>query len=769
MKRYIAVLTVVFAGFVSQHFAESSGSGKSVARRASERTSMVATQLPHENIYDTDLSITHLDISFKTDFEGNNVETVAKASIENFSGNTVDRAEFWLCPGMNDRDFGADVKHIYRLGGNEKQDLTYTMRTTEDIYSKGNEWEIYEVFFERPILPGEKLELEFEYTMTGKPDHSSTPIAQSKDGLKELYLRGDDWVWCPSLYVKTKKRVFPRLYKPSWKLSMEYPAGYVAVADGELLRREETEGVVKDEWKSLMNGIPRVFISKYKVERWSGQGVTLEVYAPDEELLKKAADKFDDYARIFNLYVELYGHPGSSIYRVVGSAAQEGGGMATAMGQVVSRHSLEDTSLIAHEMAHTWWGKLIGSYGEGSKFLSEAMAEFSKRWALRTLGEEDLLSASWIRLEKRRYFCRHFAVSDTWNWPPLIQQEGYNPNAVTAQNYHRGPLVLNQIRLTLGDEVFFKCLKAFATKYKNKAVNIYDFIDTINRVSGRDMTSELKGLLWSTGYPSYRLAGFESTKVDGGYRTKVRIQNEGEYGLTCPLLLKMRRSEQREDFKVEGGKEKEFVFTTEDEVTDIVIDPDLTTFQYHPDQKARLWQALKPAGLLNWVWYGKSYMYYSIGEYEKAIDTITEYFSSFMEQRRAKSIEEIAEMFKLNAAYLFMRGVYYLALDDREHAEEDIKMAFPYMLDAMEQGESIGPPGAYYTVGAIKEKDLDQYLALLKLIAGREFSFEKGLDDGAKKRKLERWKRWWEKEGKHQKLDLRALKERFEADRRALQ
>ena len=115
------------------------------------------------------------------------------------------------------------------------------------------------------------------------------------------------------------------------------------------------------------------------------------------------------------------------------------------------------------------------------------------------------------------------------------------------------------------------------------------------------------------------------------------------------------------------------------------------------------------------------------------------------------------------AAYLFMRSVYYLAMDDRQHAEEDIRTVFPWMLDAMLQRESVHPPGDFYTAGAISENNLDQYLALLAQIAGREFSFEEGLDEDARKRKVEEWKQWWEKEGKYQKLDLDLLKERFEA------
>jgi hypothetical protein len=113
---------------------------------------------------------------------------------------------------------------------------------------------------------------------------------------------------------------------------------------------------------------------------------------------------------------------------------------------------------------------------------------------------------------------------------------------------------------------------------------------------------------------------------------------------------------------------------------------------------------------------------------------------------------------------VFVSGVCYPALDDPEHAEEDIKTAFPYILEILTR------PGLYLycSGGTIGEEDLDESLALLELIAEREFSFETGLDEEAKKRKVEEWKQWWEKEGKHQKLDLSAVKERFEAYRSAL-
>ncbi|UCE50403.1 MAG: hypothetical protein JSW47_09600, partial [Phycisphaerales bacterium] len=291
-------------------------------------------------------------------------------------------------------------------------------------------------------------------------------------------------------------------------------------------------------------------------------------------------------------------------------------------------------------------------------------------------------------------------------------------------------------------------------------VHIDDFVQTINAVSQRDMTSELKGLLWSAGYASYRLAGFVCEKADGGYRTKVRIHNEGQYGLTCPLLLKTIGGEKRTVFKVEGKQEKEFVFSTEYEVVDVLIDPDLTVLQYHPEQKVRLWTAIRITGTNEC--YGKSYVYYALGEHRKAVEMISQRLHDRMMLKKENSIDGLLKKDGYYAPYVFMRAVFYLGLDDVLHAEQDVKSAFPYMLAALQSGKSVSVPRTYYEVGAIKQKNLGEYLSLLKLIAAREFSLETGLDDAAKKTKVEEWKQWWEKEGKHRKLDLSALRDRFQ-------
>jgi hypothetical protein len=725
------------------------------------------------NTYATDVSITHLDISLKADFQSNRVSTVVKATLENTSAKAVDKVAFLLCTTVNDRHFHADVKRIQDFDEHGEKDLPYIIREIPHPEIKQSQAPLYEVPLARPVPPGGKFWLRFEYTMAGKPDHSSAPIEQAKNGVKEIYLRGGgDYRWCPSVYRERQGEESPGRRSPSWTLTLESPEDYVAVTDGARLRRSTNNGWVKDEWKSLVPGRPYLFVGPFKMASRTIDGMTFEMYSPDEPRLRKAAVNLEKYARMFNLYSELYGNLGVRTYRIVCSAVA-GVGVGTIAGQTIDVSMMNDTRLMAHEMAHAWWGHWVSPYGPGWKFLSEAMAEFSAQWALQILWEDDDASSSLTREcilgWKQRHFSLYFPVTEPLGRlpAPLIFQAGYDSGNVTGRNYHWGPLVVNQIRLILGDEVFFRCLKAFLAKYGGKHAGIDEFVQTINTVSQKDLTSELKGLLWSTGFASYRLAGFVSEKADRGYRTQVRIANEGDYGLTCPLLLRTIGGEQRRAFKVEAKQEKEFVFRTEHRVIEVIVDPEVTTLQYHPEQKLRLWRAQTLAG--NNECSSQAYMHYALGDPGKAVDRISEYLESRMRHEQADSLGALLTKASYLAPYVFMRGVFYLGLEDPRHAEEDVKSAFPYMLRAMVQKDSVRVPSAYYEVGAIARKDLDEYLALLGLIAGREFSLESALDDPAKKRRIEQWQQWWDTEGQHKKLHLDRLKENCEAQRRAFQ
>ena len=764
------------------------GLGAEPVPQASERTPVDVPKVSQENAGVPRLSILQMDILLKADFQSNGVSTVVKALVENISTQSVEKAEFWLCSGNGNAESPrALLQHVYLLENGGRKDLQVNIRDSDDKERSGDNWVYYQIRLPEALQPGHKYWLAFDYVMLGKPDYSTAPILQASEGLREIYLRGIDYVWCPKPYFTLNKAILfdqakydPPEHRPSWTLTIESPVGYMAITDGTRVSREESQGIVKDAWKSLEPGMPKLFVGRYKVASRTEGGLTVELYTAEEKRLNKAIKKMEKYAHFYRLYADLFGDPREPTYRIVGSDVVPVGSMFRS-GQIVEAYRLEDSLLIAHEMAHVWWGGAFQAKGPGYKFLTEAMAEFSARWLLRVTGEQvdppdspselpSSLSDDWIRIFKYLWFCFYFPVPDSSSshgfHNPLALVDGSNPRDVQGENYIRGPLVVNHLRVVLGDDVFFKCLRVFLQENRGKQAGIDEFTKTINSVSGKDLTSELKGLLWTTGFASYRVAGFVSEKADGAYRTKVRIRNEGDFGVTCPLMLKTVGGDQKAFFVVEAKQEKQFVYTTSYPVLDVLIDPDGTTpTQYHPEQKVRLWMKLKMWNGNEYA--GKAYMYYALGDSSRAVETMSSYLQDKMWRQKTLDVGEFLKKNPSEAPFVFMRGIFCLASRHEKEANEDIRGAFPFMLRALSEGDKVSVPGVYYEVGAIPRQEVGEYLALLRTIAGREFAFPSGLDEPSKKKLVQQWVEWWETTGQQQKLDLEKLKEQFGGQRRA--
>lgn len=67
--------------------------------------------------------------------------------------------------------------------------------------------------------------------------------------------------------------------------------------------------------------------------------------------------------------------------------------------------------------------------------------------------------------------------------------------------YKRGALTLHALRLTLGDDVFFACVREWTTRHRHGNVTTRDFIDSVSRTSGRDIAEVVRPWLTETALP----------------------------------------------------------------------------------------------------------------------------------------------------------------------------------------------------------------------------------------------------------------------------
>ena len=167
-----------------------------------------------------------------------------------------------------------------------------------------------------------------------------------------------------------------------------------------------------------------------------------------------------------------------------GSERRPGAGRPVAHVRGVRREVLADataTSLIAHELAHQWWGNLVTCREWTHFWLNEGFATFmAAAYKEQALGREAYLAdvARWRRrIEQLR-------ASGTEK--PLVFPDWNRPTADDrALVYQKGALALHTLRDTLGETPFWAALRAYTREFAGKAVTTADFQRAVERSSGR--------------------------------------------------------------------------------------------------------------------------------------------------------------------------------------------------------------------------------------------------------------------------------------------
>lgn len=319
--------------------------------------------------YDTPVVIESYDAEAHADFGANRVEVKVRAALANAGAEPLDRIDFDICSTSGMREIRVQDCQVERLSPAGAMPLVLEPR------NMGNGGTLYSLGLDSPLLPGAATTLAFSYVLQGS-GASSLPMHHASVG--ELYLI-PDFGWLPTPYVPVRAGQFARVHRPTWRLRVRYPTPLVAETDGRLVGRESDGTMTVDTWESAIGGWPSLFIGPYQIHSRRQGDFTLLVFAPEGGELPIDLRSLQDGAlQMLDLYTELYGHPGSDTYRIVATHT-EGGGHGQYMGQAVCGSLLRQQGLeaVAHEMAHTWWGEAVSSYGDGSQFLRESLASFS--------------------------------------------------------------------------------------------------------------------------------------------------------------------------------------------------------------------------------------------------------------------------------------------------------------------------------------------------------------------------------------------------------
>jgi aminopeptidase N len=200
---------------------------------------------------------------------------------------------------------------------------------------------------------------------------------------------------------------------------------------------------------------------------------------------------FGETAQMISFFEERAGvpYPGDSYAQalVARTAGQEMAGLSI-VSEEYGRAVIADPSaigLLAHELAHQWWGNMVTCQAWTEFWLNEGFATYmAAAYREQRFGREVYLQ------DVESMQTRYEQVRARGNDRPLVFPSWDRPTADDRTIvYQKGAYALHQLRELLGDSAFWAGIRRYTSEHVGQSVTTSDFRDAMEKTSGRDLVA----------------------------------------------------------------------------------------------------------------------------------------------------------------------------------------------------------------------------------------------------------------------------------------
>ncbi len=230
---------------------------------------------------------------------------------------------------------------------------------------------------------------------------------------------------------------------------------------------------------------------------------------------------------------------------------------------VQGKGSLEN--LLAHEIAHQWFGDMVTESDFKHLWLSEGFATYMTDLYIESKYGIDSLHSN---LNDHRKAVIDFATN---SGSPVIDTSSNLMQLLNANAYQKGGWVLHMLRIKTGDALFQKIIRAYYKKFAGINASTEDFIATASMISGKDLGSFFRQWLYKPGLPVLATT-WKATASGKKIVVTVEQKQDGLFSFPVELLIKTEGGEQ---VKTVSIKERRTIINlaVRSRVTEIQTDP----------------------------------------------------------------------------------------------------------------------------------------------------------------------------------------------------
>ena len=346
------------------------------------------------------------------------------------------------------------------------------------------------------------------------------------------------------LFINNAGRVLPAFDQPDLKASVRVsvtaPEGWQVATNGELVSR------VGGAWqfaptKPISTYLATLFAGPFHAVTDEHDGIPLALYARAalaEQLDAQAEELFTITKQCLDRYHEMFeirypfGHYQQAFAPEFNFGAMEYPGLVVFRDDMIHRSAVTDSqreyraNVIAHEMAHMWFGDLVTMAWWDDLWLNESFAEYL---GTRVAAEATAFPLTWttFAMQRKAWGLRADQHPSTHPVAPVevadTDQALLNFDGIS---YAKGAAVLRQLVAWVGDEPFRAGLNEHFAAHAYGNATLADLLGALAKASGRDLSGWAEVWLRRAQVNTLRT---EVTRADGRY-TEVAVAQTAPAG-----------------------------------------------------------------------------------------------------------------------------------------------------------------------------------------------------------------------------------------------
>ncbi|RJQ84095.1 M1 family metallopeptidase [Amycolatopsis panacis] len=317
--------------------------------------------------------------------------------------------------------------------------------------------------------------------------------------------------------------------KATYDVSIEAPDGLAALTSGSLVsKRKSRAGWTRWNWRSTQpqaTYLTPFVVGKYDVrESKTPDGKPfITAYGSDLGNSRAAAEASVERTPEINAFLAT--RFGPYPFEAEGGVVTSGIGFSLE-NQTRPVYGLKNfagganTTLIAHENAHQWFGDNVSLGRWSDIWLNEGFASYAE-W----LWSEHEGEGTVAELAQYTYDS-HAADADLWKAVPADPGKDHQFDDAV---YSRGALTLQALRTAVGDEAFFKILKDWQAAKSGKDARIPEFIALAEKVSGKPLHELFQTWLYTAGKPANGPNGAAGAKAPAAAQSRFTVAKPKSY------------------------------------------------------------------------------------------------------------------------------------------------------------------------------------------------------------------------------------------------